>query len=295
MSRHLLKRQFSAISESIGVREQTSAPVVPAADPRLEGVAPHREAVRINVDLIVNDPSQPRQYFDEEQLQLLARSIESRGQFAPILVHWSAELQRYQIIAGERRWRATKLAGLTEIDCIIRDADELNESEILAQQLIENCLREDLKVTEQAQVFRELMDRHSWTAKELARELHVSETRVSRALAILKLPPSLVEKVDSGEIPARAAYELSRITDSGVRETLARKVMQGRIRTQDIARDAKVRRTRKSQRPKLTFKTETPWTFVATAGKVSNYDELEEAARQLLAEVQCRARNRIQL
>ena len=109
------------------------------------------------------------------------------------------------IISGERRWRAAQKAGLTEIECCFREA-ELSSSEILEEQLIENCLREDLQPIEEAQAFAALMRLNSWTGKEVAKALRVHPSRVSRALALLKLPEEIQEQVNTGEIPARSAY-----------------------------------------------------------------------------------------
>jgi len=92
----------------------------------------------------VPDPEQPRLEFSEDAIERLAQSIHGKGQLSAIRVRWSEPIQKWVIIAGERRWRATKRAGLPTIDCYFHDG-ELAKSEALEQQLIENCLREDLK------------------------------------------------------------------------------------------------------------------------------------------------------
>ena len=110
----------------------------------------------LDIDQVIPDPEQPRTDFPPESLAHLAESIRDKGQLAPIRVRWSDELGKWVIIAGERRWRATKLAGLPTIECYFH-AGELSRAETLEQQLIENLLREDLKPLEEAKAFASLM------------------------------------------------------------------------------------------------------------------------------------------
>lgn len=156
-------------------------------------------AKSIEVEQIEADP-QHREEFDEEKLKDLAGSISKHGQLQPIRVRWDAERGRYVIIAGERRWRATKLAGLKSIDCIVADG-QLSDSEILREQILENAIREDLKPTEQGRAFDALMAQEGWNGKQLAEELHISPSTVSRALGLLKLPQDIQAKVDRGVLP----------------------------------------------------------------------------------------------
>ena len=116
------------------------------------------------------------------------------------------------VISGERRFRAATRAGLKTVACVFAD-DGLSPSEILQEQIVENLLREDLKPIEQARAYRQLMDLHGWTAKELAGELQVSQGAVSKSLSLLTLPVELQEQVDAGSIPATAAYEVAKVED----------------------------------------------------------------------------------
>ncbi len=158
-----------------------------------------KNAKAIDVDHIDADP-QHREVFDEAKLQDLAASIGKHGQLQPIRVRWDGERSKYVIIAGERRWRATKIAGLSTIDCIVADGD-LSDAEILREQILENAIREDLKPTEQGRAFEALMQQEGWNGKQLAAELHISPSTVSRALALLKLPADVQAKVDRGVLP----------------------------------------------------------------------------------------------
>ena len=122
-----------------------------------DGVKPLRKARTIRLENLARDPDQPRQAFDAESLDRLAKSLAARGQLQPIRVRWSQEQGKYVILAGERRWRAARIAGLESLQAVVVERD-LSATEILQEQLVENCLREDLQPIEQAQAFR-----RSWT------------------------------------------------------------------------------------------------------------------------------------
>src|SRR5262249_36169928 len=138
------------------------------------------------------------------------------------------ELKKWVIISGERRWRAAQRAGLKEIDCYFDEAD-LTPSEILEQQLIENCQREDLQPIEQAEAFAALMKLNDWTGKQVADGLRIPPSRVSRALALLDLPESVQDKVASGKLAARSAYEISKLSDPQKQVELAEKAATGEL------------------------------------------------------------------
>ena len=117
----------------------------------------------IPLDLIEPDPGQPRKEFDSESLAKLADSLRKRGQIQPVMVCWSDSQAAYVILTGERRWRAARQAGMEKLACIVRD-QPMSEGELRAVQLIENCLREDLKPLEQAHAYRDLMASNEWSA-----------------------------------------------------------------------------------------------------------------------------------
>ena len=188
----------------------------------------------LEIDKIVPDPAQPRVEFSAEALDRLATSIREQGQLAPIRVRWSDELGQWVIVAGERRWRAAKLAGLPTIECHFH-TDELSPSEVLEQQLIENLLREDLRPVEQARAFLRLIGLNHWTGKQVAEKLRIPASQVSRALALLRLPDDLQQRIDAGEIPARAAYELSKLEDVSEQRRLADRAATGNLTHQDAA------------------------------------------------------------
>jgi len=155
-----------------------------------------REEVRIiPIDLIEPDPEQPRKSFDEEKIRELADSIKYHGLLQPILVRPNDG--KYQIVHGERRYRACKLVGLTELRCIVKD---LTDDEKLEIQLIENLQREDLNPIEEAEAFKKLIERYGYTHEQLAAKIGKSREYVSNKVRLLKLPRSIQEALVEGVI-----------------------------------------------------------------------------------------------
>jgi ParB family transcriptional regulator, chromosome partitioning protein len=234
-----LQRRFgSNLSESLGVRAGVAvggAPP-PGAFPREtgpdDGRTRARDAGHMEIDRIVPDPDQPRKEFSDDAIDRLAASLLKHGQLMPIRVRWNAAIGKWLVISGERRYRAALRAGLKTVACVFAD-DGLSPSEILQEQIIENLLREDLKPIEQARAYRQLMDLHGWTAKELSGELHVSQGAISKSLMLLTLPAELQGQVDDGAIPATAAYEVAKVEDRAVQREIARRIVD-----EDLTRDA---------------------------------------------------------
>lgn len=288
------------LEESLGVRSAAMrAPVALSPVPHGKdiGRTPLRNVGRIEVHRIVPDPDQPRTEFTEEALDRLAQSIRDKGQLSPIRVRWSEELTQWVIVSGERRWQASIKAGLKTIDCCFHD-DALSRSEILEQQLIENLLREDLQPIEEAQAFSELLKLNSWGGKQLAEALRIAPSKVTRALALLKLPADIQAQVAVGDVPARAAYEISRLTDEGQQRALATKAAQEHLTTEKTASVVRQRKGIPKPKPRgtrQTFVTVEGWKVLVTCPRKANYHELEQALRYALDEVQLRIRNNVQL
>jgi ParB family chromosome partitioning protein len=161
------------------------------------GVKPLNTARVIDVARIVADPSQPRQEFDEEELDRLAASLRDAGQREPIRVRWDSKQDRYVVVSGERRWRASQRAGLTTLLAVV-DGDEMTDDRILEMQLIENCLRVDLSAVEAGRAYKTLMTTWNCSQQDLAARLHVSPSKVSRALAALDLPTEVQAEIVKG-------------------------------------------------------------------------------------------------
>lgn len=168
-----------------------------AKRPRDEGRSAGVMVHRIDVGKIQPDPDQPRRIFDEEKLVELSESLKLHGQLQPIRVRWDASATVYRIVAGERRWRAARKAGLPSLEAIVVD-DSTTLEAVRVEQIVENLQRHDLTRSETARAYRTLLEAWKLTARELAGRLGVSESTVSRALGVLKLSEEDREKIDSG-------------------------------------------------------------------------------------------------
>jgi ParB family chromosome partitioning protein len=225
--------------------------VVTGASDRWRGVDRGRDMARIPVARIDRDPDQPRQEFDDEDLARLAESLRIRGQLQPIRVRWDEGRGVYVILAGERRWRAARLAGLDKLDCVIHEG-ELTDEERLAMQLVENALRADLKPVEQARAYRRLMNARGYSTRELAAELHIAQTSVVRALQLLDLPAAVQERVEGGELAATVAAELTKLPDPALQAEVAQAVVtDGLTRSEvtEVVRAVRARRPAPPARP----------------------------------------------
>ena len=176
------------------------------------------EAVtQIESKLIDTNPNQPRKHFDEDSLNELAVSIKNYGVIQPILV-CPKEGGRYELIAGERRLRASKMAGLSFIPAIVK---RFTESEMAEIALIENLQREDLNPIEEARAYRSLMEKYGFTQEELADKLGKSRPVIANSLRLLSLNPVVVDMVETGRLSAGHARCLASIKDMGVQATYA--------------------------------------------------------------------------
>lgn len=179
-------------------------------------------AVRLNISEIEPNRSQPRKDFDEAALSELADSISKHGLLQPILVR-PLTLGGYEIVAGERRYRACRMAGLTEIPVIIR---ELSEAETMELALIENLQREDLTPLEEAQGYAALMDEHGFTQEEVAQSVGKSRPAVANALRLLKLPPSVATYLKDEKISAGHARALLTLPHEDIMQQVCEQIVQ---------------------------------------------------------------------
>ena len=217
--------------ESPGVMHGASVPALPD---RLQGIVRSKNAADIPLDKLAPDPDQPREEFDEASLARLAESLRTRGQLQPIRVRWDEAQSRYLIVCGECRWRAARIAGLPSMSCVIMDAPA-TPAELLALQLVENLVREDLKPIEQAKAFRSVMDANGWSTHDVAHELAVDQSSVVRALRLLELPAAVQEQVEQGALPPATAYEVSKLDDPAEQVTLARRVVAEKLSRAETA------------------------------------------------------------
>lgn len=205
---------------------------------REEPVTPNAERSRgvqmVDVAELEPHPEQPRRYFDEGALDELARSIEARGLIQPIVVRPHG--RGYQIVAGERRWRAAQRARLHQVPVIVREFDE---AETLELALVENIQREDLNAIEEAEAYKKLIDRFGHSQDALGRIVHKSRSHIANLLRLLELPSAVRDAVADGRLSMGHARALITARDP---ETLARAVIDKGLsvrETERLAREAK--------------------------------------------------------
>jgi len=175
----------------------------------------------IGVSAITPNPRQPRRSFDEEALEELAESIREVGLLQPVVVR-AAGPGRYELIMGERRWRACQRAGLTEIGAIVK---QTQDNELLRDALIENLHRQQLDPLEEAAAYQQLLDDFGATHEELARKIGRSRPHISNTLRLLNLPPAVQKRVAAGVLSAGHARALLSLDDPAAQERLARRIV----------------------------------------------------------------------
>jgi len=182
--------------------------------------------------------NQPRDYFDEEALRELADSIREHGVLQALVVR-PMDQGGYQIVAGERRWRAARMAGLNEVPAVIR---QLEDDQTLEIAIIENLQREDLNAIELAQGCQSLIDQHGLTQDQVAERLGKSRPAIANTIRLLGLPPTVQEGVKSGKISKGHAKALLALEDAALIEEVANKVLSDNILVRDIEKMARIRK-----------------------------------------------------
>lgn len=223
--------------------------------------------VTLKISEIEPNRAQPRRDFDEKALAELADSISQHGVLQPLLVRPLLD-GGYQIVAGERRWRASRMAGLTEVPVVIR---ELSDGETMELALIENLQREDLTPVEEAMGYQQLMDKYSLTQDEVARAVGKSRPAVANALRLLNLPKEVLKLVGNGRISAGHARTLLSFKDPEELDKAARLVSTQDISVRELERLAK--KANKAAQEKAP---------AAKEKKLSYYEEVELALKEHL-------------
>jgi ParB family transcriptional regulator, chromosome partitioning protein len=246
-----------------------AAAAVPAMSPAPSG------PMQIAIDLIEPSPYQPRTRFREEALDELARSIQSSGIIQPLVVRPVGN--RYQLIAGERRWRAAQRAGLTSVAAIVHQVpDEL----ALEMTLVENIQREDLNAMEQARAFERLMDEFNATQEAVAERTGKDRATVANAIRLLKLEPTIQDWIEEGKLTAGHGRALLAVLDSQMRMRYAQRAARGGLTVRQIERLAS-RRARSARM------------LTETQVDPNIRDALEELQRHLGTKVLLRQKTRV--
>jgi ParB family chromosome partitioning protein len=237
------------------------------------------QLLELTIDQLMPDPNQPRKTFLQDEIERLAASMIARGVLTPLRVMQDAERQLYLIATGESRFRAAKLAGLKHLPCIVIDGKP-DEADLLADRIIENHCRRDLRPLELARALAKLKALKKCTSQALAAELGISGAAITRAESLLSLPEAIQDLVDSGQVPESAAYEISRLPDEPAQHELAQSVAAGRMKRDAVAEAVRNRIGRKQTVPKasrLACKLDGGISITVSAGQPLTWDELLSA------------------
>ncbi len=225
-----------------------------------------KSAVKLKLNDIEPNRAQPRKSFDEQALEELANSISTHGVIQPLLVRPLAD-GGYQLIAGERRWRASRMAGLTEVPVVIR---EMSDSEAMELALVENLQREDLNPIEEAQGLALLMETYGLTQEQAAKRVGKSRPAVANSMRLLSLPQDVLAMVERGELSAGHARTILALENAEQITALANEIIKKNLSVRETERAVKALLKGDTKKEKRAKKRDT------------YYDEVELAVSQTL-------------
>jgi len=248
---------------------------------------------KINISQIIPNPSQPRKNFKDEDLKELSSSIKNQGLIQPIIIKPIKDGQ-YQIIAGERRWRACQLNGLHEVECVIKNLDDTN---VLEAALIENIQREDLNVIEEANAYKGLIDIKGINNENLAKLIGKSSSHVSNILRLLELDKKIQEMVINGDLSMGHARALIGVPDAinKAKEIIEKKLSVRQIekitsefkknKTKKISKDPNIADLEKELSNKIGLKTSIQFNENGSSGSLTLYysdlNQLDDLMKRL--------------
>lgn len=220
------------LSSLLGILDDEEPKVVEkvAESPEFEG----EKVVEVDISLIDNNPGQPRKNFEPTALNELAQSIKMYGIIQPILL--TPRNDRYLIVAGERRFRASKLAEKKTIPAIIKELDDGQVKEIA---LLENIQRQDLNPIETARAMKELLETYNWTQEALADRLGKSRPAVANTIRLLNLCPEVIDLIEKGKLSSGHARSLIVVTNPEVQLKLANQVINNKLTVRDMEKAVK--------------------------------------------------------
>lgn len=218
---------------NFGIRSEGHQPAsvfsAQTEEPRFAGTKRDMNAKVIAVSRIVAK-EQVRKEFNQEELEELAHSLRTLGQKTPILVYWCDDEQMYVIIAGERRFRAAQMAGLSELSCQIHPRRP-DDAELVELQFVENAIRSDLNPIEEANSYKRLQELKGYSTTQLAERIGKNQSTISRSLSLLKLPENIQEHVSKGRIPVSVAREICKLEGEQKQQAMASEYLAGALTT----------------------------------------------------------------
>ena len=237
-----------------------------AANPgKIEKKEGGEEAKLLKISLIQANPSQPRKRFSDEELKELSESIKQFGVIQPLLVKKQGPI--YEIIAGERRFRAAKIAGLTEVPVLVRSYDEKLSREV---SIIENIQREDLNAVEEALAYQSLISEYDLSQEELAERLSKKRTTITNSLRLLKLEEEILNYIREGKLKEGHGRALLAIPEGKKRLALARECVEKKLSVREVEKRSQEQTVQKKKKKPL-------------SGQLSSiFKDLEEKMRENL-------------
>ena len=237
-----------------------------AANPgKIEKKEGGEEAKLLKISLIQANPSQPRKRFSDEEMKELSESIKQFGVIQPLLVKKQGPI--YEIIAGERRFRAAKLAGLTEVPVLVRSYDEKLSREV---SIIENIQREDLNAVEEALAYQSLISEYDLSQEELAERLSKKRTTITNSLRLLKLEEEILNYIREGKLKEGHGRALLAIPEGKKRLALARECVEKKLSVREVEKRSQEQTVQKKKKKPL-------------SGQLSSiFKDLEEKMRENL-------------
>lgn len=190
----------------------------------------NNDIAEIEVSKVIPNPNQPRKHFDEEALQELASSIKLHGVIQPLVVN-KADNDQYMIIAGERRWRASKIAGLEKVPVVIKNYTEKQIKEV---SIIENLQREDLNPIEAARAIKQLMEEYNLTQETVSDRIGKSRSSVANTLRLLSLYPDVIKMIEDGKLSSGHARSLVVVDDTTTQIKLAKQAADGKMSVREL-------------------------------------------------------------
>ncbi len=197
--------------------------------------------VMIKISSIVPNSNQPRKTFNQEAMDELTASVKQHGVLTPLIVKRVGE--KYEIIAGERRWRASQAAGIKEVPVVVRDYDDQSTAEIA---LIENLQREDLNAIEEAQAYEELMEIYHLNQEEVANKVSKNRSTVTNALRLLKLDAEVQKMVVEGKLSGGHARAILGLSDAAMQKKLADEIVQNKLSVRETEKKVKAMSRKKT-------------------------------------------------
>lgn len=245
-----MKNKKGGLGKGLDALFDNRAPIVESSQNKNSEFSDEKDSTSIDKVMYINindikpNDNQPRKHFNEEKIQELASSIIEHGIIQPLVLR-KIDNERYEIVAGERRWRAARAAGLEKVPSIIRDFTD-EENMVIA--IIENMQREDLNSIEEAEGLRQMIETYGFTQEEVSRSVSKSRPYITNALRLLKLPQNIQEKLANGQISPGHGRALLAAKDKQYQEKLCNRIINEGLsvrKTEELANSFKTKKTEK--------------------------------------------------